>query len=392
MNKLRFIGFLLTVSFVYFSINYFVFVRISNGLGLSSLVRNSLKVFFAIAALSFFVDRILGRYLLFDPFAFFVAYFGSVWLGIISIAFNIFLFQYVLVLIFPNQAKSITVISIIMVFLVSCFSIYIGLRPPKIKELKIPIEGLSRDLAGFLMIQLSDLHLQKWKSEKWLSVVVEKTNKLRPDLVVITGDLIEDDIKSCEKFIEILKQIDSKLGVLAIPGNHEFYSGIENFLKFAKEADITVLRNENITIANGIEIIGIDDKAGRMMTGTGADLKSATEDCDFNKPVILLSHRPTNFEESTNTGVDLQLSGHTHAGQIPPMDLIVLGVYKYPYGLYKHESAFIYTTCGTGTWGPPMRLFSRSEIVKIVLMPNKGSLDRMQFSINKNFQVSPEKS
>lgn len=373
MNKLRFIYFLLTVSLVYFSIHYFVFVRISNGLGLSSLTRNSLKIFFIIAALSFFIDKILGRYLLFDPFAFFVAHFGSVWLGIISIAFTVFLFQYVLVLIFPNQAKSITWISIVLVFFVSCFSVYIGLRAPKIKELKIPVEGLSSDLAGFSVVQLSDLHLQRWKSENWLRVVVEKTNKLHADIVVVTGDLIEDDIKNCEKFIEILKQIDSKLGVLSIPGNHEFYSGIENFLEFAGMANIQVLRNENKTIANGIEIIGIDDKAGKMMSGKEADLRSAAADCDFNNTVVLLSHRPTNFEESVSTGVDLQLSGHTHAGQIPPMDLIVKGIYKYPYGLYKYKSAFIYTTCGTGTWGPPMRLFSHSEIVKIVLVPNKGA-------------------
>ncbi len=379
MNRLRFIYFLLTVSIVYFLIHYFVFVRIVNGLGLSSVLRNSLKVFFAIAAMSFFVDRILGKYLLFDALAFFVAYFGSVWLGIISIAFTIFLFQYALVLIFPNLSKSITVAAIILIFFVSSFSIYIGLRSPRIKELTIPIDGLSSELAGFSIVQLSDLHLQRWKSKEWLGIVVEKTNKLHPDLVVITGDLIEDDIKNCDIFINILKKLDSKFGVLAIPGNHEFYSGIKKFLEFAKEANIRVLRNENITIANGIEVMGIDDKAGQMMSGKGPDLISAAEGCDFNKPVILLSHRPTNFEESMSMGIDLQLSGHTHAGQIPPLDIIVLFIYKYPYGLYNHKSAFIYTTCGTGTWGPPMRLFSHSEIVKIVLVPNKVHLVECNF-------------
>ena len=158
--------------------------------------------------------------------------------------------------------------------------------------------------------------------------------------------------------------------VFAVPGNHEFYSGIENFLNFARMANIQVLRNENVTIADGIQIIGIDDKAGKMISGRDVDLRSAALDCNFNNPVILLSHRPTNFEESAGIGVDLQLSGHTHAGQIPPMDLIVRLVYKYPYGLYKYKSAFIYTTCGTGIWGPPMRLFSQSEIVKIDLVPN----------------------
>ena len=139
------------------------------------------------------------------------------------------------------------------------------------------------------------------------------------------------------------------------------------FIEIAKNSNITVLRNEKITIADAFELAGIDDKTGRRFSEVGSDLNSALKNVDFTKPVILLSHQPDIFDEAAKLGVDLQLSGHTHAGQIPPMDLIVMLAFKYPYGLYRKNGSYLYTTSGTGIWGPPMRLFSRCEIVKIVL-------------------------
>jgi len=226
-------------------------------------------------------------------------------------------------------------------------------------------------MSGFAIIQLSDLHLQKWRSEKWLRHVVEETNRQDPDLVLITGDLIEEHMDRCQKFIPILRRVESKQGVFAITGNHEFYSGIQNFLAFSQKAGIRVLRNEKVTMGDNLIIIGMDDITGRMFSSPRPDLETLLEDCNPNQPIILLTHRPEGFKEAADMGVDLHLSGHTHAGQIPPMDLIVLLTYRYPFGLYRYGSAFIYTTCGTGIWGPPMRFLSRSEIVKIVLV-SKG--------------------
>jgi len=118
-----------------------------------------------------------------------------------------------------------------------------------------------------------------------------------------------------------------------------------------------------------IELVGIDDKTDKRFSGIGSDLKLALKNCDSKKLIVLLSHQPDIFDEAEKSGVVLQLSGHTHAGQIPPMDLIVLFAFKYPYGLYQKKSSYLYTTSGTGIWGPPMRFFSRCEIVKIILEP-----------------------
>ena len=114
----------------------------------------------------------------------------------------------------------------------------------------------------------------------------------------------------------------------------------------------------------------MNDNEGKRFNGEGPDLYKAMSNpaqADVAKPLILMYHRPERFDETVKYGIDLQLSGHTHAGQIPPMELIIRAVFKYPYGLYSKGQSFLYTTCGTGTWGPPMRLSSRSEIIKFVL-------------------------
>lgn len=349
---------------IYLLIHLFVYVRIANGLGLNPFYRNIIKLIFLIGGSSFFIYRFLGR----NSALYHLDYFSSIWMGIISITFSVFVLQYIFVLIFPNHSMPVTLFFIFLAFFVSGYSFYNCLGIPRIKDIEVPIEGLPSRLEGFSIVQMSDLHLDGWKSEDWLGKVVDKTNEINPDLVVITGDLINQDAKRCERFSGILRQLVPKHGVLAVIGNHESYSGIENFMEFAKDSGITVLRNECITVAEGIEIAGIDDDSTRAFSGEGSNLIKAMEECDANRPVILLYHRPRGFKEAVEMGVDLQLSGHTHAGQIPPMDLIVFMIYKYPYGLYSYKSSYIYTTCGTGTWGPPMRLFSHPEIVKINLI------------------------
>jgi predicted MPP superfamily phosphohydrolase len=255
------------------------------------------------------------------------------------------------------------------VFLLSSFALYRGTRPPRTRDIDIPMEGLAPELSGFSIVQLSDLHLHRWTRAAWFDGVVERVNALSPDLIVITGDLIEDDINRCMRFIKALKRLRARNGVVAITGNHEFYIGIGNFQELCRRANITVLRNEMITLDQGLDILGIDDPAGGMFKESVSGLASTLAENKRTRPVVLLLHRPLHFKEAVGMGVDLQLSGHTHAGQIPPMDLIVLLSYRYPYGLYRHQSSYLYTTCGTGTWGPPMRLFSQSEIVRIALIP-----------------------
>ncbi|MDO8734861.1 MAG: metallophosphoesterase [Elusimicrobiota bacterium] len=368
MIKFYFLFFILIFSSVYLGIHFYVYSRITAGLMLSSSVCRYLRLFFLVAAFSFLLGEFLNRRITsfwIKPFA----EFGSIWIGVISIAFTIFVIFDVFRIFFHGASFRYysVVFSLAVTFLTAAYSFYNVAREPVIKELKIRTGKLPQKLSGFVIIQLSDLHINFLKSEKWLNKIVEKTNRENPDLVVITGDLIDADICRLDSFCDVLKKIKSKYGIFAVTGNHEFYAGIDKFLEIAKNSNITVLRNEKTTIADVIELVGIDDKEGRRFSEAGSDLRLALKNCDFTKQVILLSHRPDIFNEAEKSGVGLQLSGHLHAGQIPPMDLIVMLAFKYPYGLYRQNGSYLYTTSGTGIWGPPMRLFSRCEIVKIVL-------------------------
>ena len=368
MVILYIIIFILIFSSIYLGMHYYVYTRIITGLMLKVPAINYLKTFFLIAALSFVLSEYLSRHISTSWVKYF-AYLGVIWIGIISISFSVFFISDIFKIFIHTQNFKYysTICSIIAILLVTAFSLYNVSREIRIKEVKIKIDKVPKELSGFTIVQLSDVHVDLLKSVKWLDDIVSKTNALNPDLIVITGDLIDYDLCNLEEYCKILKKLKSKYGVYGITGNHEYYTGYEKFLNIAENINMKVLKNEKVTIADSIELVGTNDEAGKRFPGGSPDLKLALKGSDFKKPVILLAHRPTRFKEAVDLGVDLQLSGHTHAGQIPPVDLITKLIFKYPYGLHKLKSSYIYTTFGTGTWGPPMRLFSRSEIVKIIL-------------------------
>lgn len=363
MRIIYFILFILIFSLLYFGVHYFVYFIISKKLSLSLKALFYLRVLFIVSGISLFIGNFLGRLIN----IYFLKYYSFLWLGFISIAFFIFFIAFVLMLFFPLKAKIITYSAIMITISIFVFSFINELRDPVVKEITIHFKKIPPKLSGFTIVQLSDLHMHNYTSKKWIKMIVNKTNSLNPDLIVITGDLIEEKIHHKKNFHEILKELKSNYGVIAITGNHEYYAGIKNFLDFAENSNIKVLRNEKITIAEFIDIVGIDDDTSIRMTGKVPDRDSVLDGTNKQSLTVLLYHHPTGFNTATKKGVDLQLSGHTHSGQIPPYDLIVSLIFKYPYGLYKKNNSYIYVTCGTGVWGPPMRFLSRSEIVKIIL-------------------------
>jgi predicted MPP superfamily phosphohydrolase len=305
-----------------------------------------------------FLSRLLEFYLL--------NYYAYVWLGIIAIAFSVFLVEWIFLKFFPGAGKIVTIFALAIIGLISFYSLINGLRLPIVKEVPVTIKNLPVGLDGFTIVQLSDLHLESFKSKKAISAIVKSVNALKPDLIFITGDLIEGAIDRDNHIIGELKKLHSVHGIIAVTGNHEFYAGIQNFMQLAKKTNIKILRNQCV-IVEDLQIIGLDDDEGKRFNHKGPDLDSIIKDCDQTKPIILLYHRPTGFDSAVEKGVDLQLSGHSHAGQIPPMDILVHLVYKYPAGLYERNGSYIYTSPGAGYWGPPMRFLNKAEITQIIL-------------------------
>ncbi len=243
----------------------------------------------------------------------------------------------------------------------------IGLRNAlgtvQIKELEIRLRGLPAELAGFKLVQISDVHIGPLLRKDWMGHVVDRIRALTPDLVAITGDLVDGSVAELREHVAPLARIEAKHGVFFTTGNHEYYSGVEDWYAFLPSLGVRPLRNERVAIAPGLDLAGIEDPTGRP------DLPRALEGRDPSRALVLMAHQPRQFIEAAKHGVGLTLSGHTHGGQIWPFSWLVALVQPYLAGLHLRGESQLYVSRGTGFWGPPMRVFAPAEITLLRLQP-----------------------
>lgn len=366
MPKLQFVVFLAVVLSVYTAMHLFVYWRVASGLALAPGQRLALKWGLAAAALLFFAGEVLSRLQCTRA----VLCLGSIWLGILSIAVAVFLLETVLSLLLPQGRRALVLAALALALLAGAFSLINAALGPAVLEKKVTLRNLPPELDGFALVHLSDLHAGNLTSMRKLRRIVAEANALKPDLICVTGDTLDGEVGRDGKYCAVLGGLRARHGVVAVTGNHEFYAGIDKFEELARCSNWRLLRNES-WIAGGLAVAGLEDETAARMRLPGPDLDRALAGVPPGAPVILLNHQPKLFAEAARRGVGLQLSGHTHAGQVPPMDLLVYLTYRYPAGLYRLGEAFIHTSPGTSTWGPPMRLLSRSQIVKIILQADK---------------------
>ncbi len=253
-------------------------------------------------------------------------------------------------------------------------SLWIGLRSVTVKPITVVLKRLPKSLDGLRIVQITDLHIGPLIKGEWLRQVVNKVNALKPDLIVITGDLVDGSVEDLRHHVTPIADLKAPHGTYFITGNHEYYSGVEQWCTYISNLGIRVLRNERVSIPvnskdNSLDLAGVDDWGSRHFSGAGANLQKALEGRDPNKTLILLAHQPAAVHEAAMYGVDLQLSGHTHGGQIWPFTYLVYLQQPYTKGLYRHNDTEtqVYVSPGTGFWGPPMRLGTSAEITHITL-------------------------
>jgi len=244
-------------------------------------------------------------------------------------------------------------------------SALVGLR---IKDVPVRIPNLPPALAGLRLVQISDVHIGPLLQKEWVEGVVERVRALRPDLVAITGDLVDGTVDELREHVAPLARLaEAPRGVYFTTGNHEYYSGVDDWLRYLPTLGIRPLANERVEVAPGLDVAGIHDPTGRGRYAP--DLPRALEGRDAAKPVVLLAHQPRQFREAARHGVSLTLSGHTHGGQIWPFSWLVALVQPYIAGLHRLGDAQLYVSRGTGFWGPPMRVFAPAEITLLRLFP-----------------------
>jgi predicted MPP superfamily phosphohydrolase len=250
--------------------------------------------------------------------------------------------------------------------------------PAEITEVPVRLARLPRVLSGLTIAQITDLHVGPTIRDREVRRVVDQTNALRPDVIAITGDLVDGGVDELGSVVSHLSALRARYGVYFVTGNHEYYSGVAEWVTELRRLGIRVLRNERVAIGDAgpggatLDLGGVDDwSAARFGGGHGLDLGAALEGRDPERSLVLLAHQPRGVEAAVRAGVELQLSGHTHGGQIFPFNLLVAATYPYVRGLYTHaegaQEGRIYVSRGTGYWGPPMRLGFPPEIARIVL-------------------------
>lgn len=244
------------------------------------------------------------------------------------------------------------------------------------KQTQIPVKNLHPHLQNFKIVQISDVHIGPTIKERFLRRVVKKINAQNPDVVVITGDLVDGPAATLKHHLKPLADIKSQYGTYYVTGNHEYYSGVLSWLPEIESLGIHVLLNANKKIQVGeaqLLIAGVTDlTAGSMIKSHQTNPKRAMEggeNCDYK---ILLAHQPNSIYEANAVGFDLQISGHTHGGQFFPGNFLIYFAQKFVAGLHRYKGTQIYVSRGTGYWGPPFRLGAPSEI-SVLSLQNAGS-------------------
>lgn len=246
-------------------------------------------------------------------------------------------------------------------------------RLPSIVEVDVPIEGLPAALHGYRIVQITDVHVGPTIRGEYLDAVVAMVNEQEPDLVAVTGDLIDGWVEELAPEVAALAELQGRDGAYFVTGNHEYYWNGPAWCEQVERCGLTVLKNQHRVIErDGARILlaGVTDySAGAQAKGHATDPHKARKGAPEHDVSILLAHQPRSIYEAAKAGYDLQISGHTHGGQYFPITLLAHLAQPYVAGLHRHEDTWIYVSRGTGYWGPPIRLGAPHEVTVLRLVP-----------------------
>ena len=372
-QQLLFLGIVLSV---YGLINFYIYRRAL--LFIPANYKSLFIISFLVIALSFIAGRFLERVS--------VNFFSDalIWVGSFWIAFMFYFFLALLVIdllrllnfiipFFPafitlniEKTKRITALVVLVLITITVVGGYINTKVIITKTYKMRIHKNAGELKSLNIAMASDIHLGTINGKSFLNKLVIEINKLNPDIILLAGDIIDEDLASVIKnnVGEELIKLKSKYGVYAITGNHEYIGGVEATCKYLIAHGINVLRDEKIKIDNSFYVVGREDRSIRQFAGKQRkELKDLLTGVDKSFPVILMDHQPFGLNEALENDIDLQISGHTHYGQLWPLNFIIEKIYELSWGYGINGNTHYYVSCGVGGWGPPVRTGSRPEII-----------------------------
>ena len=360
-------------------VNYYIGLRLWQSIGVVVVpaLLSYYWIIFSLLAGSYFIGRLGGIYFPGD-FSDRMIWGGSYWLGLAFylclfwLAYDVVAIVSPLISFLPRGISSYSIGTGVSILAAAALVVAYGTRnacTPRIQRYDVIINKQMSECTQLHVVLISDLHLGLLVGRERLLRAVQIINELDPDLVLMPGDIIDENIGAFveNEMPEILRGIRSRLGIYGILGSHEYiYGHSEKALACLKRAGISILRDEYIKLANDVYIVGRDDLFREQLVGTPRrELGTILQDCNRQFPIILMDHQPVALDEAALLGVDLQLSGHTHHGQIFPLNLLIQNFFEIDWGYLKKESYQIIVSSGYGTWGPPIRVGTISEIVDI---------------------------
>lgn len=381
MKSYMFLIFFSIVLLIYGSLNYYVFIHGLNAIPAGHPYRTPYKWTFLILASAYIIGRVLERIWL-SPVSDVFTWIGSFWLAAILYLFIIaILIDLVRLahLVIPYSgfitkdyaaAKLLLLAGIIGVVVIIVIAGHINALSPRIKHLDLTVHKNAGTLRNLNIVMISDIHMGTIIGPRRLSAIVNKVNALSPDLILIVGDAVDEDLAPVirHNLGANLGNLKAPLGVYSITGNHEYIGGAEAAVAYLLKHGIKVLRDSIVLVNESFYLAGREDRDKERFSGKKRmTVEALLKDLDHNRPIILLDHQPFNLGDAEKAGVDLQLSGHTHHGQLWPANYIANAIYEVSWGYLLKGNTHFYVSSGIGSWGPPVRTGNRPEIVDIHL-------------------------
>jgi predicted MPP superfamily phosphohydrolase len=371
MNLIRF----LIILIIFIVINSYLYIRGWQAMPDNRLVHIIYTLIFLVSSLSFFISVFSGNRLpvwltlVFEQVGgyymiLFIFLLAGALLGDLLRASNHY-FNYFPEWITFNYPQAKLLYFSIVLTLIGILAVigFFRFTNPSVVEMDLETRSNSVNFKELTIVVASDLHLGSVIRKDRLIEWIELINRQQPDLILLAGDIFDHNyrIVALQQMNRELLKLRATYGVYAIPGNHDYYTGIDRVMDFLKRSGITVLRDQAVIIDDRLAIIGRDDLTNKKRKPLALLLDSLNTEL----PKVVLDHQPGNLDESVENGIDLHISGHTHNGQIFPFNRIISRIYELGYGYRKTGNTHLYVSSGLGLWGAPIRLGTQSEIVKI---------------------------
>lgn len=285
---------------------------------------------------------------------------GAVWMGFLLYTVML-LAVFDIAGIFIPMLKRSLMFALPLTLCILCYG-YINYRHPHVEHIDISLDE-KQNVSPIRIAAFSDVHLGYGTSVSTMRKYVELINSQNPDLILIAGDLIDNSVRPLlhEPYAEVLSYLKAPMGIYMVPGNHEYISGIEDCIEFIEGTQIHLLRDSVITLTGGLQIIGRDDLSNHERK----TLEQLLDDADRTLPMLLLDHQPYDLAKTDSLGVDIQISGHTHRGQIWPLNWFTDLLFEQSHGYRKWTHSHIFVSSGLSLWGPPFRIGTHSDMAII---------------------------